>query len=166
MSASLYPLSYTGHRAKNSGLFNPMLYWLCVHSSTMGKLRRPATLTTECPVWCCRPPWPLGKLWRAARPARSRPATTLWQFPGTCPSSPGSGVSLSLPVGCCPWQAGWGPWRGAGPVRAAHLPCHDGWAFGLAHKCGGGCTGLQNGTKIGFIFIWKFVAFHWSKSKA
>lgn len=126
-------------------------HWSCVHCSTGMRLRRPATPTTACPVWCCRSPWLPSKLWRAARPARSQPAATPWQLPGTGLSSPGSGVSPSPPAGCCPWQVGWGPWRGAGPVWATRLLCHAGWAFGLSHRCGGGCTGLQGGTKIGFI---------------
>ena len=135
----------------------------CVHRSTEVTLRRPATLTTECPVWCCRPPWPPSKLWRAARPARSRPAATPWPLPGPCPSSPGSGVSPSLPAGCCPWQAGWGPWRGlvGGPSWSGQLLCHAGWAFGLSHRCGDGCTGLQDGTKSGV----HFVVFHWGRYK-
>lgn len=109
-------------------------------------LRPPATLTTACPTWCCMSPWPPGRLWRAARPARSPPAATPWQPPGTGPSSPGSGVWPSPPAGCCPWQAGWGPWMGADPVGATHPLARAGWAFGLSHRCGGGCTGLQKWT--------------------
>lgn len=128
--------------------------WACVHISAAVRLRQPATQTTVCPVWCYRPPWPLSRLWRAARPARSRPAAIPWQLPGICPSSPGSGVSLSPHAGCCPWQEVSGPWRGAGQVQAARLLCRAGWAFDLSHRCGGGCTGLQGETRI---FFWNFV---------
>lgn len=147
--------SYTGIEQLTQIFLTPCsTYWACVHSTTVVRLRRPATLTTVCPVWCCKPLRPPSRLWRAARPARNQPAATPWQLPYTCPSSPGSAELLSLPAGCCPWRVWWGPWRGAGPVQAARILCRDYWVFDLSHRCGGGYTGLQDETWIGFILLW------------
>lgn len=112
----------------------------------------PATLTTACPAWYCRSPQPPCKPWRAARPARSPPAATLWPPHGTGPSSPGSGVWPSLPAGCCPWLGGRGPWAGADPGGASRRLDHAGWAFGLFHRCGGGSIGLL-GKRRGLMWV-------------
>lgn len=142
---SLFPPSDSGHRATKSWLFNLLLYRLnlCPQQLiTATRLRQPATPTTVFPGWCCRPPWRLSRPWRAARPARSQPAATPWQLPGTCPSSPESDVSLSLHAGCCPWQVVWGPWREVARGWGARPLCRADWAFDLSHRCGGWCTGL------------------------
>lgn len=123
-------------------------------------IRPPATLTTVCPEWYCRSPQPRGKPWRAAHPARSPPAATPWPPHGTGPSSPGSGGLPSLPAGCCPWQAGWGPWAEADPGGASRHLSRAGWPFGLSRRCVGGCTGLCGGrgcSKMSFSCHQNFV---------
>lgn len=117
----------------------------CVCCSGERGFRQPATQTRVCPVWCCTSPRQPGTPWRAAHPARNRPATTPLPLRGTCLSSPGSDVLPSLPAGYCSWPAGWGPCGGADPVWAARFLAHAGWAFGRSHTCGGACTGLQGG---------------------